>query len=329
VTPRQSVPARAKRRLEGLSPVARLRLRHVAIPPLRGYFRYMPVAHGKDLVWRKLVSHLWWLEGIVDAPTVQGDVLRVDASDIVGRYIYYFGVWEPNLTAWLARTLRPGDGFVDVGANVGYFSAAASRLVGPEGWVVAIEALPDTHAVLRHNLARNGLANVRTESVAAWDSEDTLEFFTRAAGPSGTSTAYPEWAERWDLAPATKVPARRLADLLSDREIERARVVKIDAEGAEWRVLRGFADALPRCRPDIELAMEVAPALLRLDGASAAALVALLGEAGFRPYRLENDYSPAAYYGDRDVRPPTRIEEIPEDVEQMDVVFSRTDAAHL
>jgi FkbM family methyltransferase len=318
-----------KRRLEGLSPRARLRLRHITVPPLRGYFRYAPTPHGKDLVWRSLASHLWWLEGIVDAPTAQGDVLRVDASDIVGRYIYYFGVWEPNLTAWLERTLRPGDGFVDVGANIGYFSAAASRLVGAEGSVVAIEALPDTHAVLRQNMARNGLANVRTACVAAWDSDATLEFYTGAQGPTGTTTAYPEWADRWDLATATQVEARRLADVLSGQEIERARVVKVDAEGAESRVVKGFADALPRCRPDLELVMEIAPGLLKQDGTSAAELVALLGEFGFRPYRLENDYSPAAYYGDRDVRPPSRIDAIPDDVEQMDVVFSRTDAAVL
>jgi FkbM family methyltransferase len=318
-----------KRRLERLSPRARLRLRNVAIPPLRTYFRYAPVRHGKDLVWRRLVSHLWWLEGVVDAPTMHGHVLRVDAGDIVGRYIYYFGVWEPNLTAWLTRTLRPGDGFVDVGANIGYFSAAASPLVGSRGSVVAIEALPDTHSLLRQNMARNGLSNVRTACVAAWDCEATLELYSGAQGPTGTTTAYPEWADRWDLAPAAKVPAKRLADVLSDREIEQARVVKIDAEGAEWRVVKGFVDALPRCRPDLELVMEIAPALLEQDGASAAALVALLGEFGFRPYRMQNDYSPAAYYAGRAALPPSRIEGIPDDVEQMDVVFSRTDASYL
>jgi hypothetical protein len=44
---------------------------------------------------------------------------EVDASDIVASYIAYFGVWEPNLTSWLEGRLRPGDVFVDVGANVG------------------------------------------------------------------------------------------------------------------------------------------------------------------------------------------------------------------
>jgi hypothetical protein len=51
-------------------------------------------------------------------------------------YIYYFGVWEPNITRWIVRRLASGDMFIDVGANVGYYSLLASKLVGESGSVV-------------------------------------------------------------------------------------------------------------------------------------------------------------------------------------------------
>ncbi|CAM5331292.1 FkbM family methyltransferase OS=Streptomyces tendae OX=1932 GN=GUR47_20970 PE=4 SV=1 [Streptomyces tendae] len=50
-----------------------------------------------------------------------GDLFAVDTQDLIQRYLYLFGAWEPHLAGWLRRRLRPGDGFVDVGANIGVF----------------------------------------------------------------------------------------------------------------------------------------------------------------------------------------------------------------
>ena len=322
---RQSV----KRALRGMDPRWRAPARNVLIPPLRAYFRYTPTEFGKRRLWNKLAAHLWWLEGEVGAPTMFGGWLRVDASDVVGRYIYYFGVWEPQLTAWLRRALRPGDVFVDVGANVGYFSVLASPLVGPAGGVVAVEALPEIHARLAANLGRNGVTNGRTASVAAWDREETLEMFTRATGPAGTTTAYASWADRWQLAPAVHVAAKPLTSILSSDEVRRARVIKIDAEGAEWRIVRGLADVLADTREDLEVMLEVAPAMLAEDGATPADLADLFATHGFRPYRVVNDYSAEAYISRLPATPPTLMEGLPEGTEQYDVVFSRSRAGQL
>jgi FkbM family methyltransferase len=323
---RAELKDRVRRMPPPLSAAARLML----IAPLRGYFRYAPGQAGKDFLWRRLMSHLWWLEREVKATTIFGDVLRVDASDIVGRYIYHFGIWEPNLTEWLRRTLQRGDVFVDVGANIGYFSILASRLVGPSGSVVAIEPLPEIHRNLQANLAANAVRNVRPVCAAAWDDHRSLEMFTRPTGPSGTSTAYASWATRWDLVPAATARAMPLAEMLRPDELNRLRVIKIDAEGAEWRILKSFAHVLAQCRRDVEIVVEVAPALLREDDATPEKMAALLRPEGFRPYRIENVYDASAYYRrDRGSRPPVQISEFPRDAEQFDVIFSRVNAASL
>jgi FkbM family methyltransferase len=303
-------------------------LRVSIVVPVRLYIRFVPSAFGKEWLWRALVAHLWLLERDVKARMWTGQTISVDASDIVGRYIYYFGVWEPNLTAWLRRTLSIGDVFVDVGANVGYFSLMASRLVGTEGRAVAIEALPGTYQRLQSNIDANRATNVRAVCIAAWDAETTLEFFTRADGTAGTTTAYAEWAERWNLIPVERVRAQPLATVLSVDEIARVRVIKIDAEGAEWRVLKGLAQVLEQCRDDLAIVMELAPELLRKDHSSPEAIAAFLLPYGFHPYRLENDYAASAYLRG-DVQAPVRIKTFPTDCEQFDVIFSRTGTQQL
>src|SRR4051812_38970298 len=70
------------------------------------------------------------------------------------------GRYEPSLTEVVRRYLRPGGVFVDVGANEGYFSAIAARLVGPTGRVVAVEPQARLRPVLEENFRLNGVANV-------------------------------------------------------------------------------------------------------------------------------------------------------------------------
>src|ERR1700730_9833316 len=101
-------------------------MRYGAIRPLRTYIRYAPSPFGKKFLWNRLISHLRWLESTfeptAEVRTVFDSTIVVDPQDMCGRFIYYFGMWEPNLTHWVTERLEDGDVFVDVGANVGYFS---------------------------------------------------------------------------------------------------------------------------------------------------------------------------------------------------------------
>jgi len=86
------------------------------------------------------------------------------------------------------RRLAPGDAFVDVGANIGYFSLLASKLVGESGLVVAIEPSPTIFAVLESNLARNRAHNVRAVCVAASASTGMLRLFRGPDSNIGRTT---------------------------------------------------------------------------------------------------------------------------------------------
>ncbi|MGD0059694.1 MAG: FkbM family methyltransferase [Verrucomicrobiia bacterium] len=305
-------------------------MRLLSIRPLRAYIRYAPSSLGKQVLYDRLAAHLWSLETDVVAETVFGSRLCVNARDIVGRFIYYFGVWEPNLTGWIQQRLATGDVFVDVGANIGYYSLLASKLVGDSGKVVAVEALPESFRKLQDNVRVNSSRNVRSVNVAAWHRDEQVRIYTQPASPSGTTTLMRAWAARCDLEPYCEVPAKPLLDILRPEEIKAARLIKIDVEGAEWNVVSCMAPLLRDSRKDLEIVVEISRSMLEAQGKTEGDILGLFSDWGFHSYRIENDYSAAAYLTPNPPIRPKRIERIPNGSgDQSDVIFSRVDAASL
>jgi FkbM family methyltransferase len=320
------VPALLKRARDVARRLLGVPARDRLVPALRAYTRFMPRGSGKSALWRWVIApHFGWLAHDFEASTRFGARLRGNTQDFIQRHVYYFGLWEPNLTAFLARRLRPGDVFIDVGANIGYFALQAARLLGPTGSVVAIEASPSIYDMLTRNLALNGARNVRAVNVAVADRPSMLQLFR---GPidncGGTSLVV-------DGTPGSTfecvVRAEPLGEIVSAEEWRRARLVKIDVEGAEADVVAGMLPLLARAPRDLELVVEIAPDMLEKQGKRPEDVLKIFRAAGFHAYRIENDYTAASYLNPATARRPTRITEPL--VTQTDVVFSRTDAAVL
>src|SRR5690606_37982007 len=130
--------------------------------------------------------------------------------------------------AALACVTRPGDVFWDVGAHKGFVSLAASRLVGPDGTVIAIEPSSVNRSFLERHLAWNAVDDARVIAAALSDHEGAAAF-----GGTGSSVAFKlgEGSER--------VTVRRLDALAAELGLVGPSVVKLDVEGEEARVLRG------------------------------------------------------------------------------------------
>ncbi|MEU8704126.1 FkbM family methyltransferase [Streptomyces sp. NPDC048565] len=297
----------------------------------RGYVRRAPGSVGTASIAARCLNPLLRdnpRRRVVD--TVYGAKFAVDTQDLIQRYIYMFGVWEPNMSRWLRRRLRHGDTFVDVGANVGYFSMLAAQLVGEEGRVVAIEASSVFHRRLlqqvRLNGGGNGNGNVRAVNLAVDDERKTLTFVLASSANMGANSIVPYSGPAESTFEIEAVP---LAEALEPSEIARARVIKIDVEGAEGGVVRGLAPLLDRLRPDAEITVEVTPSRMAQLGDSVEELLATMSRHGFHTYRLANDYSPGSYpkmLRDESVVPVRWRGPV---VEESDLIFSRVDAETL
>jgi FkbM family methyltransferase len=101
--------------------------------------------------------------------------LEVRLDDVEGHCIDLLGDWDPRITWICRRVLRPGDTFVDVGANFGLVSLIGARAVGSTGRVHAFESQPALAAMLRRSAALNHLANLTLHEVALSDRDGVLE----------------------------------------------------------------------------------------------------------------------------------------------------------
>lgn len=307
-----------------LPPRLKREVRRILTPLLRAYVRYAPFAVGKRFVWTRIVepyfanhSHRFV------ASTVFGTRIVGDTRDFLQRYIYYFGVWEPDLTHWVERRLSPGDAFIDVGANIGYYSLLASTVVGSSGAVVAIEASPTIFGALQTNLTRNRIANVRAVNVAASDRKGMVKVFRGTDQNLGDTTILQDHG----LAFECEVDGAPLTAILHPEEMQHVRLMKIDVEGAEWAVVGGIGPLLSSYHRDLEIIIEIHPEQLARQRKRPEDLMRIFLDAGFHAYGLENDYSPLSHMLPRTEMRPVRIRAPLQ--HECFVIFSRQDVEML
>jgi FkbM family methyltransferase len=302
--------------------------RNTLARPLRQYYRQTATQFAKHRLWKHLGDHLWWAETDVIATTIFGSKMLVNAKDECGRWVYYFGSYEPNISHWIAERLKPGDVFVDVGANCGYYTLLASPLVGDAGFVIAIEAIPSTYRLLVDNVRGNEVSNVFCAGVAAWHETAELEMFT-SESVTVFSTAFQRQASERHLRKKCIVPAQPLSEILSDQQIRRARVFKMDIEGAEWNALLGLESEFPKMRSDAEFLVELTPSALWSQRVTVHDVVRFFSRFGKVPYLINNDRGAAAYFERREPLRPVRVDRLWDGPETRDVIFSNADCHQL
>lgn len=219
-----------------------------------------------------------------------GAKMLVDTRDAaIAPWLVLDGMWEPHVTAWMQRTMSRGDVFVDIGANVGYFTLLGAQLVGPEGLVVAVEAHPQLAGILQRNVVINGVYGyVTTHNRAAWSENTDLEFHIREnfAGNSSVGTIDDAGLLRLgDTERSVTVQAVMVDDLLADlpRPVD---VIKIDVEGAEVHAFKGLQRTL-ESNPDVVVMFEWARAQIESVGDTPSALADLVDSYGFKLTLLE------------------------------------------
>jgi FkbM family methyltransferase len=272
----------------------------------------------KPYLWRKVS---WRYTDFVTT-TQFGALMAGNSQDLIQSFVYHFGIWEPNQTSFLRRRLKGLDGrtFLDVGANIGYYSLLASRLM-PAGSVVAVEAFPSIYNQLVHNIQLNHAKNIRSIPFAATDVECQLEIFHGGPTNEGASTATPGMF----TTKPVRVPGKPLTDLLTEAEVTSMRMMKIDVEGGENGVLRGLRPLFAKFPQDAEFVVELTPS--GENNEKVGEILDLFTGEGFYPYVLDNAYTPDYYLTPSPVSRPTRLTGVP--TAQTDVVFSRVNAAQL
>jgi FkbM family methyltransferase len=169
-----------------------------------------------------------------------GMVMAIDPASSFERG-FYFRSGEPDTYAFLRASLAPGNVFFDCGANVGFFSLVAARLVGPRGRVCAFEPTPATFARLLRNIEVNRSDNVTAFRVALGDSPGTARVIQFSADNHGMNTIAPGVTGGEDVGGC---PVRTLDYLIAAGDAPAPHLMKVDVEGSELALLKGAARLL-------------------------------------------------------------------------------------
>ena len=166
-------------------------------------------------------------------------------------------VWEPHVTGYLRQELRPHHTFMDVGANLGYFSVICAPLVRR---VIAFEPVSTAYRYCLGNISLNRLTNVELFPYGLWKQNVTLSMMSDSSSLMSASLSGDQRTSGGETIPCVSLD-RLVAS--GELQLPGLDVVKMDIEGAEVSALMGMRDTIMRFRPRIIFELN-RPALGRL-----------------------------------------------------------------
>jgi FkbM family methyltransferase len=171
------------------------------------------------------------------------------------------GSWEPHLVACFRRICRPGSIAFDIGANVGYHTLMLAQLVGSGGICYAFEPNSENCRLILLGVDQNRFTNVKLMPIALSDRPGWAYFSPHIGSNGGFATRGAEVADGSGII----VPVFVLDDLC----LPGADVIKVDVEGAEYKVLKGAEKSIARSRPVIvsEFSLEMTNRVSGVTGA--------------------------------------------------------------
>ena len=195
------------------------------------------------------------------------------------------GTYEPAIQQCITIHLAPGDVFIDIGANIGFFTLIAARRVGPRGRVYSFEPVAENAASIVRSGRLNGFSTIEVfgEAVGARTERSELMLAHHIGGAMLASAGKPP-----DLCGSVNVDVVSLDDAIDTRKLRSPALIKIDVEGAELEVLQGMRRTLQSVRPT--LIYEVDDETRRGLEEKCQKLACFLNAAGYELCRLPMSY---------------------------------------
>ncbi len=205
-------------------------------------------------------------------------VIVLNPRDPVVSGALFFRVYERGELAFFRDTCKPGMTFLDVGANIGFYTALACKRIGPSGKIIALEPDPESHGFLKETIAANNATNVTAMPIAAAATRGRLKLFVSSDNRGDNRLYQPDASTAADWQ-AVEVETAPVDELLERLGVERVDFIKIDVQGAEGGVIAGLEQTIRRS-PSLVLMTEFWPHGLRQAGTNPKAFLEELRNLG-------------------------------------------------
>jgi FkbM family methyltransferase len=221
----------------------------------------------KDIILIEVQEgHKMYIYPHIDRPPYRDAIRRIIRNVIMN------GVYEEFETEIFKKRVKKGMTVVDIGANWGWYTLIAAKLVGEKGKVYAFEPEPYNYDLLLKNIEINGYDNIIPVQKAVSNKVGTVKLFLTQDNPGGLNTIYPY--NHSLQRNFVEVETITLDNFFRDRK-DKIDVIKMDVEGAEFAILQGMREILGRNKT-IEILTE-----FWLDG---------LRRFGYSPGRFLNEF---------------------------------------
>lgn len=168
---------------------------------------------------------------------------------------------------------------LNLGANIGYYSVLASKLVGKTGRVFAFEPCFETFSLLRKNIEANGLKNIMPVAKAV--SNQCGKQILYLADDCGEHSLI-----RNDSCKSTEVDVTTVDEFVKNMPVD---IVLMDVEGSELNVLEGMDNTI-RNNPNIKIITEYCPLHLQRNGSTPSAFLDKIISYGFKMCVVKDEH---------------------------------------
>lgn len=245
-----------------------------------------------------------WEEAIVKEETRILKVLKKDlmfycSLDSILDKMIFTNEFENEEVMFLKRFLKPGDQFIDIGANSGLFTIYAAQKVGAQGQVFAFEPTDTTYRKLCENVVLNNFTNISTHQLAISAKNEDLEFYSLSEGfDAWNSLAKPIVDKKYKILNVKAIQIDKMDEIGID--FNKSKLVKIDIEGWELKAIKGGVNCLKNEKSPV-LMIEFADEHARNTGGSCRELYTFLESLDYKLFKydkLKNEliYAPNADY---------------------------------
>jgi FkbM family methyltransferase len=241
---------------------------------------------------------IWKNKKIIE---IQGSKMYIDVNDpnlTMRKTFQAYGlnlIHEEATTALFKKIVKPGDVVLDLGANIGYFTLLAAKLVGDRGRVHAFEPEPRNYHYLRRNIEMNGYRNVFAyqKGVSNISGKTRLYICPYDSGhhtinkPNGIKKYRPDYGGE---IKEIEIDVVATDDFLKDK-IERVDIIKVDIEGAEVLAFDGMRNML-KANQNVKIFLEFFPLLIQeMDNSPEEFFRQLQEDYKFTIFAIARDYS--------------------------------------
>lgn len=199
-------------------------------------------------VWHRI---FYWNTNEILKETSFGFQIYLEKWKFIDTDIMNFGIWEPHISHLISTHLKKGDTFLDLWANIGYFSLLAAQIVDNEWKVIAFEPSKNIFAKLTKNISVNNFKNIVTHNLWVGIESSKQKLYYNDNNPWGSSIINTDG----EIHTMEDIEIIKLDDFLGTQKID---FIKMDIEGFEYFAIQWMLDLLAK-NNNIKMIFEYSP----------------------------------------------------------------------